>query len=276
VGFFSRLSDIIKGKSNKALDRLEDPAEMLDLSYTKMQDNLTNVRRALADIATARKRLEIQAEQLHAQGDKLQTQAKAALAQGNEDLAREALSRRELIVSQLADLGAQHEQTAAQQAQLEATATKLQREIVAFRTRKDTMKATYAASKASVKIQESMSSISEGSANAGATLERAQEKINQMRARSGAIDELMLSGALGVGDGKDDIDRQLDALSSSYSVDTELDALRAELSESSNAAAVGAGSSGELERGEGPGSVAGTEGGRVEPEPEVAPSQQPK
>src|SRR3974377_1805401 len=94
AGFFSRLAAIFRSKANKALDKMEDPRDTLDLSYEKQIEQLTKVRRGVADVATARKRIELQAQQLQKQADKLQGQAKAALQQGNEELAREALTRR--------------------------------------------------------------------------------------------------------------------------------------------------------------------------------------
>jgi phage shock protein A len=204
---------------------------MLDFSYEKQLQNLQQVRRALADVATARKRLELQAAQLQQQADKLQGQAKQALAQGQEDLARQALARRQTLGEQLTDLGTQHEQVEHQQQQLEATAQHLSAQIEAFRTKKETLKATYTASKAQASIGEAVSGISESMTDAGMTLQRAQDKIADMQARSGAIDDLLSSGALPdlTGVGKDDIQAQLDQLSSTNSVDNELAALKAEL-----------------------------------------------
>ena len=87
MSVMKRLSGIVQAKANKALDKAENPADMLDLTYSKQLENLQKVRRALADVATAKKRLELQANDLKTQADKLQSQAKQALAQGNEDLA---------------------------------------------------------------------------------------------------------------------------------------------------------------------------------------------
>ena len=145
MGIMKRVQTIFQAKANAALDKAEDPRQTLDLAYEQQLDNLTKVKRAVADVATARKRIEIQAEQLKAQGDKLAEQAKAALAQGDEPLAREALTRREGIAAQLKDLDTQHASVVEQEQKLEDTATKLQSEIEAFRTRKETIKATYTA-----------------------------------------------------------------------------------------------------------------------------------
>ena len=230
MGVFKRVSSIFQAKSNAALNKIEDPRQTLDLSYEQQLENLTKIRRAVADVATARKRLELQAEQLKTQGDHLADQAKAALVQNNDDLAREALRRRELIVSQLSDLDAQHQQVVEQQDKLEATATRLQSEVEAFRTRKETIKATYTAAEASANISEAVTGISTSMTDAGAALQRAQDKVAQMQARSGALDELMASGALtDLTSTHDDIQAQLDAASSTSSVDAQMAALRAQI-----------------------------------------------
>ncbi|HMK99514.1 MAG TPA: PspA/IM30 family protein [Acidimicrobiales bacterium] len=226
-----RLSAIMQAKANKALDKAENPADMLDLSYEKQQENLQKVRRALADVTTAKKRLELQAGQLQAQADKLQDQAKQALAQNNEDLARAALGRRAGMAQQLQDMSSQHDQVEKQQQQLEATEQRLSAEIEQFRTKKETLKASYEASKAESGIGEAVSGISESMADAGVTLQRAQDKIADMQARAGAMDELIDSGALpdALGGPKDDIQAQLDAASSDSQVDAELAALKAQV-----------------------------------------------
>jgi phage shock protein A len=231
MSVMKRLSGIVQAKANKALDRAENPADMLDLSYEKQVENLQKVRRALADVATAKKRLELQATELQGQASKLQDQAKQALGQGQEDLAREALTRRSGLADQLQALGTQHQQVEAQQQQLENTAQRLSAQIESFRTKKETLKATYTASKAQASIGEAVSGISESMTDAGMTLERAQDKISQMQARAGAVDELIDTGALPdvLGGGKDDIQAQLDAASQSGQVDAELAALKAQL-----------------------------------------------
>ena len=94
MGIFQRAHDIAQAKANKALDAAEKPDEMLDLSYEKMLEQITQVRRALVDLAGSRKSIELQEQQFQHTIDHLQDQAKAALGQGREDLAKEALSRK--------------------------------------------------------------------------------------------------------------------------------------------------------------------------------------
>ena len=94
MSMWQRISLIFRSKANKALDRAEDPRETLDYSYQRQLDLLAQVRRGVADVATSRKRVELQVNQLQAQSDKLTAQAEKALGMGREDLAREALTRK--------------------------------------------------------------------------------------------------------------------------------------------------------------------------------------
>ncbi|MDA8366268.1 MAG: PspA/IM30 family protein [Actinomycetota bacterium] len=230
MGVFKRITGIAHAKANKLLDKAEDPRETLDLSYQKQLESLQKVRRGVADVTTAKKRIELQAGQLRQQADKLQQQAKAALGQGNEDLAREALSRRAGIASQLDDLRVQHEQIAEQEQKLIDTARTLQAQVDAFRTRKETMKASYTAAEAQTKIGEAVAGISDSMGDAGMAMDRARDKIETMQARAGAMDELLASGALtDLTKPVDDIQAELDRTSTASSVDAELAALKAEV-----------------------------------------------
>ena len=109
-GNFQRISMIFRAKTDKALDKIEDPRQTLDYSYQRQLELLQKVRRGVADVATSRKRVELQANQLNTQADKLTMQAQRALEVGREDLAREALTRRSGIQQQLSDLQVQHAQ----------------------------------------------------------------------------------------------------------------------------------------------------------------------
>ena len=92
------------------------------------------------------------------------------------------------------------------------------------------MKASYTAAEAQTKVGEAVSGISDSTRSAGATMQRAQDKIAGMQARAGAIDELLASGALDdLTHPVDDIQKELDKVSSTSQVDNELAALKAEL-----------------------------------------------
>src|ERR1700734_3379053 len=230
AGTFSRIRDIFRSKANKALDKMEDPRDTLDLSYEKQLEQLQKVRRGVADVATARKRIELQAQGLQKQADKLQAQAKAALQQGNEDLAREALSRRAALGEQLADLKTQHDQISEQEQKLIDTSQQLTSRVEQFRTKKETLKASYTAAEAQTKVGEAVSGISDSMGDRGQAMKRAQDKIASMQARAGAMDELLASGALNdLTTPVDDIQKELDKVTATSQVDNELAALKLEL-----------------------------------------------
>ncbi len=234
MGLTKRLSTILKAKASKALDKAEDPRETLDYSYQRMLEQLTQVRRGVADVATSRKRLELQATQLTQSGAKLEEQARQAIAQNREDLAREALSRRASIVQQLQDLKTQHDQLDAQESQLTQASQRLQSKVESFRTRKETIKATYTAAQATTKVNEAVSGISEEMGDVGMAIQRAEDKTAQLQARAGALDELMASGALDdLSAPGDHIQAELDRGLLTVGVDAELERMKAELGQGS-------------------------------------------
>ena len=196
MGLWQRFTLIFKAKANKALDKAEDPRETLDYSYEKQLELLQKVRRGVADVATSRKRLELQMQGLTQQSDKLEQQARAALAGGREDLAREALTRRSGLQQQIADLQTQFATLQDQEEKLTLASQRLQAKVESFRTKKETIKATYSAAEAQTKINEAFSGISEELGDVGLAIQRAEDKTAQMQARAGAIDELLASGAL--------------------------------------------------------------------------------
>src|SRR5271167_799159 len=230
MSLFQRAHDIVAAKANKALDAAEKPDEMLDLSYEQMLDQITKVRQALVTIAASRKQIELQEQQLQHSVDHLQDQAKAALAQGREDLAKEALARKAAAQQQIDNMEPQRVQMTEEEEKLTQTLSVLQKRVNDFRTQKETLKAQYTAAKAITSVNESTAGISKSFNDSGASLQRAQDKIATMQARSGALDELLESGVLeDVGGGTDDIQKELDQVGKDAQVDQELAALKAQI-----------------------------------------------
>ncbi len=233
MSLMKRISLIFRSKASKALDRAEDPRETLDYSYQRQVELLSKVRRGVADVATSRKRVELQVAQLEQQERKLTEQAQKALGVGREDLAREALTRKSALAGQVNDLRAQQAQLQAEEEKLTLASQRLQAKVEAFRTRKETIKATYTAAEAQTRINEAFSGISEEMGDVGMAVQRAEDKTAQMQARAGAIDELIASGALddasAIGRG-DDISRELESMSAQSDVEAELAALKAGVS----------------------------------------------
>jgi phage shock protein A len=229
MSLWSRLSLIFKAKANKALDRAEDPRETLDYSYQKQLELLAKVRRGVADVATSRKRVELQINQLEQQAAKLTDQAQKAITMGREDLAREALTRKSGLANQMTDLKTQHSALQREEEKLTMAQQRLQAKVESFRTRKETIKATYTAAEAQTRINEAVTGISEEMGDVGLAIQRAEDKTAQMQARAGAIDELIASGALedatALHQG-DDIARELESMSSQSDVEAELARLK--------------------------------------------------
>ena len=231
MGLWQRFKMIFSSKANAALDRAEDPRQTLDYSYEKQLELLQKVRRGIADVATSRKRLELQITQIEQQESKLEQQARAALAGGREDLAREALTRRSGLHQQIADLQTQLVGLQEQEEKLTVSAQQLQSKVESFRTRKETIKATYSAAEAQTRINEAFTGISSELGDVGLAIQRAEDKTAQMQARAGAIDELVASGALEdvSSMGKDSITVELERMASQSEVDAQLAALKGEL-----------------------------------------------
>ena len=232
MGMWQRFSTIFKAKAHKAIDRMEDPRETLDYSYQRQLEMLQKVKRGLVDVATSRKRLELQGEQLQAKAAKLLEQARRAMAVDREDLAREALTRRAAIEPELETLKNQHAQLRAEETKLTEASKRLSAQIEAFRTRKETIKATYTAAEAQTKVGEALSGLSDDMGDIGLAVQRAEDKTLAMQSRAGAIDELLASGALDdLSTPGDRIDAELGRAVSAATVDAELARLRAELPE---------------------------------------------
>jgi phage shock protein A len=230
MGLLQRTGDIIKAKWNALLNRAENPSETLDYSYERQLESLQNVKRGIADVVTAKKRLEIQTQQLEQSVVKLDGQARQALAAGREDLARQALERKSGAQQQLQDLDGQVKQLGDQQEKLVASQKQLEARIEQFRSQKEVIKAQYSAAEAQVRIGEAATGIGREMDNTGLAIQRAKDKTEQMQARASAIDELVSSGDLQeLGSDKTQLDRELAQVASQSQVDRELEQLKAEV-----------------------------------------------
>ena len=229
-GTSGRVTTLIKAKINKLLDRAEDPAETLDYSYTKQMEMLQNVKKGIADVVTAKKRLQMQSQKLEQQVVKLDTQARQALAQNREDLARTALERKTLAQTELQSLDTQITELENQQQQLIEKEQKLRGKVEQFRTKKEVIKAQYSAAEAQVRIGEAATGIGEQMADTGLAIQRVRDKTEQMQARASAVEELVEAGTLeDFTSDESALDRELGQLASQSQVDSELEKMKAEL-----------------------------------------------
>jgi phage shock protein A len=232
-GLQGRFNTIVKAKISSVLDRAEDPAETLDYSYEKQMELLQNVKSGIADVVTSKKRLQMQEGTLREQAAKLDGQARQALAAGNEDLSRVALQRKQAIEGEVGSLDQQVAELEKQQQQLTDNEQKLHVKLEAFRTQKEVIKAQYSAADAQVQISEAATGVGEQMADVGLAMQRAMDKTENMKARADAVGELEQAGTFDdltqLGSGEDDIDHQLEQVTSASEVDAELAKMKAEL-----------------------------------------------
>src|SRR6266498_2262998 len=189
MGLLKRFSMIFKPKASKTLEKYEDPRETLDYSYERQLELLQKMRRGVADVATPRKRIELQAQSLQAK-------------------------------------------------------------VESFRTRKETIKATYTAAEAQTRINEAVSGIGEEMGDVGLAMQRAEDKVALMQSRAGALDELMASGALdNLSMSSDRLQAELDRGSGDAMVEAELSRIRGELGGGTTAKQLGPSQSAPAESG---------------------------
>ncbi len=228
MGLLDRMSTVIGAKMNKIMGKLEDPRETLDYSYEKQLELLQNVKRGVADVTTSKKRLELQKAKLQMSIDQSDAQAKDAVKAGRDDLAKMALERKVALQAQSASLDQQIADLTAEQQKLMAAESRLATKVESFRAKKETIKAQYSAAEAQVKVTESVTGISEEMADVGLAVERAENKTEDMKARSAALDELLESGVLEDYTGGDKIERELAKAKAQTDVEAELARLKSE------------------------------------------------
>jgi phage shock protein A len=231
-GMTARMTAIIKAKVSRLLDRAEHPGETLDYSYQRQLEHLQGVKRGIADVITAKKRLELQAQALEEQVTRLDAQARHALAHEREDLARTAVEHKALGQQELQTLGVHIEELERQQGQLGESERQLRYRLETFRARKEVVKAQYAAAEAQVKIGEAATGVGDEMADVGLAIQRAEDKTAGLRARAAAVEELQAAGtvadltALGP---RAEIERELARLDLDGVIEAELERMKAGL-----------------------------------------------
>ena len=234
MGFFSRLATFFNIRANAALDKAEDPGQVMDYSYSKQVEQLQQLRRSIADVVTNEKRLGMQQSQLIEKISRLDQQAMQALQANREDLARMALQRKETLLVQINSYEQQLAQLKAQEEKLLNMERTISARVEAFRTQKEMVKAQYSAAQAQVKINETVTGISEEMTEMNLAMQRAQDKVLTMQARANAMEELIDQGTLseqgmlGAGSG-DTLERELQKISTEQNVEAQLQAMKQQL-----------------------------------------------
>jgi phage shock protein A len=229
LGLTNRITTLLKQKVNTLLDKYEDPKEALDYSYQNQIETMNKLRRSIAEVVTAKTRLQMQKTKLVENIRTLDEESRRAIDQDREDLAKLALERKNANMLQLQNLDKQIVDMQTQQDKLEQTEKRLSTKVEEFRSKKEVIKAQYTAAEAQVRIKENLTGISEEMADVGVAMNKAEDKTEQMKAKAQALDEMIDSGVLtDYTSNKDDIEGELEKMTVKGSVDQELAKLKAE------------------------------------------------
>src|SRR5713226_8347940 len=234
MSIFSRIATLFRIRANAALDKAEDPGQVMDYSYTEEVEQLQQLRHSVADVVTQEKRLEMQQSELKDKINRFEEGARQALQANNEDLARQALQRQQTLVFQINDYERQIAQLRAQEEKLIQMERTVTARVEAFRTQKEMVKAQYSAAQAQVKINEAVTGISQEMSEMNLAMQRAQDKVLTMQARANAMDTLIEEGTLGdqglLGPGSNDpLDHELRQISAQQNVESQLQAMKQQM-----------------------------------------------
>ena len=234
MGFTNRFSTLLKQKVNTLLDKYEDPKEALDSSYIQQVETLNRLRRNIAEVVTAKKRLEMQKLRLWDNVRNLDEQAHRAVDSNREDLAKLVLERKNANLLQTQGLDKQITEMQAEQQKLEDTERRLSTKVEEFKSKKEVIKAQYSAAEAQVRIKENVTGISEEMTDVGMAMSRAEDKTEKMKAKAQALDEMIDSGVLtdytsasSTSASDNDIEGELQKMTVKSSVEEELAKLKA-------------------------------------------------
>jgi len=226
MSLWTRIRLLLNTEASSALDQAEDPRHVLDYAYNQQQELLITLRRGLVDVATAKQQLEQQAQ-------RLDDQARRAVAAGRDDLARVALERKQLALNEMEGLTKQVAEVEADKQRLAGQERTLQVRIEQFRTHREVVSARYTAAEAEVRLKESLAGVSGELAELGMAVGRAEEKAERLQARAKAIDTLVDLGAFPAVGGGDFVEAELLHITLSKEIDEQLAKIKSEVASKS-------------------------------------------
>ena len=217
MGLIDRILRVIRANINNLIGQAEDPEKILEQTVIDMQDDLIQLRQAVAQAIATQKRSERQAHQAQSTADEWYRRAQLALQQANEPLAREALTKRKSYQETATAITSQLEQQNTIVVRLKKDMQTLESKIGEAKTKKDMYIARARSAQASARLNEMLGGVNtSGSLSA---FERMEEKVLQLEAQTSAFAEL----------GTDDLQKKFSSLESSNDIDTEMAAMKAQL-----------------------------------------------
>lgn len=221
MGIFERISTVLKSNINDLIDKAEDPEKMLKQLMIDMERDLIEVRKEVALAIQTEKRLHQQYTQNLKQAEGWEEKATLALKSGREDLAREALARRNTHQQTADGFQGQWQTQNTNVEQLKKQLTMLEGKINEARIKKDLLIARSRQAKAQEQIHKTMGKI--GTSKAISAFSRMEDKVMEKEALAAAY------GDLNMLEGGSNLESQFAQLSAGSNVEDDLAALKAKL-----------------------------------------------
>ena len=227
MGFANRLSTFVRQKTYYLIDKFENPVENLEYSFEKHKESISSLRRDIAELLSAKKHLQVQRDKLRDATQVLDHQAHLAIEYNNESLARHILERKNLNLMQLQKLDKQIASLDAEKNKLQQIEKSLTAKVDEIKARIAIIKAQYSAAESEVRIKESITGVLNEVSDLRVALKKAEDKLEKMKARSDALDQMIDSGLLADYDSNEDkVEKELQNIELQKSVEDELARLK--------------------------------------------------
>jgi len=234
MNLFDRFARVAKSNLNELANKLEDPEKIMEQALQEMQNDLVKIRQSYAEVTATQRRLLKQKEQADAMAQDWYKRAQLALEKGNDDLAKEALTRRQQQVDEANDLQAQVDSQADALDKLFEGMKMLEKKISENKAKKDQMVARARTAQTTQKVNDMVSGIT-GKASTDA-FSRMEEKVEALEAAAEVSAEMgSLGGNMLPGSSGASIEDQFKALEAGNAVDDELAKMKGLLSGDSSA-----------------------------------------
>jgi len=217
MGMLDRVGTILRANINDMLDRAEDPEKMIKQLLQDMENQLIQVKTQVAASIADEQRLKERWQQNQQQADEWQHKAELAVQKGADDLAKEALSRRNAYQETANGFKQQYEDQAQQVEQLKDALDRLESKMQEARTKKDLLIARSRRAAAERQIHDTMARVDTTGVTGG--FERMEEKVRTQEARAKATAEL----------DHDSVDERFKQLEQSDKLDSQLEELKSKL-----------------------------------------------
>jgi len=221
MGLISRTIRVIRAKFNKVVTSQEDPIEQLEMTYQDMRDERRSMKRSIVNVKAQRKSLESKIDRFEAEIEEHNDQARAAMEQGEEDLARTAIEQKKTKVGAVEDLKAQVTEIEGVEEDMYDKLDDIDSRIEELKTEKEILKAKYEGAEA---MEDVNASLSEGAGDYSVeeNVEDIKDEIDQMQSQAEAVQEFEEERE------EQDVDAQLDSITTDSEVEQEMESLRQE------------------------------------------------